>query len=198
MGAKIAAKEIHGKGNVVVFTMPGQTNLDYRLLGHRPLSHERLRVLLWLFGGLGAGRVHPVVITYLVLVICFGSLLVPRRVLNIDHMLSGDVLKSAATDTRTISESWIGRRHTAADAEYQEPAAARLTRDEARPIAQALAEAHIADAQPPDVPAISPLAAAPAASTAAQAPARADAQPALTSHGTAAIPRRRSSPSARG
>jgi len=87
-----------------------------------------LVILLWLFGGLGAGRVHPVVITYLVLVICFGSLLVPRRVLNIDHMLSGDVLKSAATDTRTISESWIGRRHTAADAEYQEPAAERLTR----------------------------------------------------------------------
>ncbi len=35
MGAKIAAKEMHGKGNVVVFTMPGQTNLDDRLRGYR-------------------------------------------------------------------------------------------------------------------------------------------------------------------
>ena len=35
MGAKVAAKEMHGKGNVIVFTMPGQTNLDDRLRGYR-------------------------------------------------------------------------------------------------------------------------------------------------------------------
>lgn len=35
MGAKVAAREMHGKGNVVVFTMPGQTNLDDRLRGYR-------------------------------------------------------------------------------------------------------------------------------------------------------------------
>jgi len=35
MGAKVAAKEMHGKGNVVVFTMPGQTNLEDRLRGYR-------------------------------------------------------------------------------------------------------------------------------------------------------------------
>jgi len=35
MGAKVAVKEMHGKGNVVVFTMPGQTNLDDRLRGYR-------------------------------------------------------------------------------------------------------------------------------------------------------------------
>ena len=35
MAAKVAVKEMHGKGNVVVFTMPGQTNLDDRLRGYR-------------------------------------------------------------------------------------------------------------------------------------------------------------------
>src|SRR6202049_1140730 len=35
MGARVAAKEMHGKGNVVVFTMPGQTNLEDRLRGYR-------------------------------------------------------------------------------------------------------------------------------------------------------------------
>jgi ribose transport system substrate-binding protein len=35
MGARVAVKELHGKGNVVVFTMPGQTNLDDRLRGYR-------------------------------------------------------------------------------------------------------------------------------------------------------------------
>jgi ribose transport system substrate-binding protein len=35
MGAKVAAGEMHGKGNVVIFTMPNQANLDDRLRGYR-------------------------------------------------------------------------------------------------------------------------------------------------------------------
>jgi ribose transport system substrate-binding protein len=35
MGAKVAAAQMHGKGTVVVFTMPGQANLDDRLRGYR-------------------------------------------------------------------------------------------------------------------------------------------------------------------
>jgi ribose transport system substrate-binding protein len=35
MGGKVAASQMHGKGNVVVFTMPEQTNLDERLRGYR-------------------------------------------------------------------------------------------------------------------------------------------------------------------
>ncbi len=35
MGGKIAAKQLQGKGNVVVFTMPGQTNLAERLNGYK-------------------------------------------------------------------------------------------------------------------------------------------------------------------
>ena len=35
MGGQIAAKEINGKGNIVVFTMPGQANLVDRLNGYK-------------------------------------------------------------------------------------------------------------------------------------------------------------------
>jgi ribose transport system substrate-binding protein len=35
MGAKVMIDQLHGKGNVVVFTMPGQANLDDRLRGYR-------------------------------------------------------------------------------------------------------------------------------------------------------------------
>jgi ribose transport system substrate-binding protein len=35
MGGQLAAKRLGGKGNVVVFTMPGQRNLDERLDGYR-------------------------------------------------------------------------------------------------------------------------------------------------------------------
>src|SRR5579864_259644 len=35
MGAKVAADQMHGKGNVVIFTMPNQANLDDRLRGYR-------------------------------------------------------------------------------------------------------------------------------------------------------------------
>ena len=35
MGAQVAAKELHGKGNVVVFTIPAMANLDDRLRGYR-------------------------------------------------------------------------------------------------------------------------------------------------------------------
>jgi ribose transport system substrate-binding protein len=35
MAAKVAAGQLRGKGNVVIFTMPGQANLDDRLRGYR-------------------------------------------------------------------------------------------------------------------------------------------------------------------
>jgi ribose transport system substrate-binding protein len=35
MGGKVLARELHGKGNVVVYTMPDQANLHQRLLGYQ-------------------------------------------------------------------------------------------------------------------------------------------------------------------
>lgn len=40
MGARVLAQKLNGKGNVVVFTMPGQPNLDERLHGYRDILTE--------------------------------------------------------------------------------------------------------------------------------------------------------------
>lgn len=88
-----------------------------------------LVIVLWLFGGLGGGRVHPVLVTYLLLVVCFGDMLVPRRVLNRDHVLSGDIFHTGTSDARVVhNDAWYHRRRNAFDADYQEPAAERLSR----------------------------------------------------------------------
>jgi len=46
MGARVAAKQLQGKGSVVVFTMPGQLNLSERLRGYRDVfaSHPQIRI----------------------------------------------------------------------------------------------------------------------------------------------------------
>lgn len=40
MGARRAVKELNGRGNVVVYTMPGQANLDERLHGYKDVFGE--------------------------------------------------------------------------------------------------------------------------------------------------------------
>ncbi len=47
MGAKVAAGAMHGKGNVVIFTMPNQANLDDRLRGYRDVfaSYPGLKIV---------------------------------------------------------------------------------------------------------------------------------------------------------
>ena len=35
MGAKVLAEKLHGKGNVIVYTIPGQANLDERMHGYK-------------------------------------------------------------------------------------------------------------------------------------------------------------------
>ena len=88
-----------------------------------------LVIFLWLFGGLGSGHVHPVLASYLLLVICFGELLSPHRVLNRDHLLTGDLFHSQTHDARVAqNQSWISRHQNAFDAEYLEAAGERLNR----------------------------------------------------------------------
>ena len=47
MGAKVAAAQMRGKGTVVIFTMPGQANLDERLRGYRDIfaSYPGLKIV---------------------------------------------------------------------------------------------------------------------------------------------------------
>jgi Na+-translocating ferredoxin:NAD+ oxidoreductase RnfD subunit len=94
-----------------------------------PLAGLVLTILIWLFAGLGGGHVHPVVATYLLLIICFGEALVPHRVLNRSHLLTGELLHSGPTDSQDLHNGpWIDRRNSPADSDYQEPTAERLTR----------------------------------------------------------------------
>jgi ribose transport system substrate-binding protein len=44
LGAQIAVKALNGKGNVVVFTMPNQTNLNERLRGYRDIFAEHPQI----------------------------------------------------------------------------------------------------------------------------------------------------------
>lgn len=89
-----------------------------------------LVIVLWLFGGLGGGRVHPVLVAYLLLTVCCGQMLVPHRILNRNHLVSGDLFHSVAPEGRPVyNEPWFGRTHASADADYyDEPAAERLSR----------------------------------------------------------------------
>jgi Na+-translocating ferredoxin:NAD+ oxidoreductase RnfD subunit len=48
--------------------------------------------MIWLFGGLGSGRLHPVILANLVLVILFGGLLEPHYTLQRNRIFVGDVL----------------------------------------------------------------------------------------------------------
>lgn len=93
-----------------------------------PQAGLLLVIFLWLFGGLGGGHLHPVLATYLVLAILFGDLLIPHRILNREHLLTGDLFRSVASDSRAVSSPWMRSERTSADADYVEPAAERLTR----------------------------------------------------------------------
>ena len=95
-----------------------------------PLAALLLVMILWLFGGLGGWHLHPSLAAYLLLAICFPDLLVPRRILNRDHVLLGDLFGTprAEVDRAASTEAWIGRRHGPSDADYREPAAERLSR----------------------------------------------------------------------
>jgi ribose transport system substrate-binding protein len=44
MGGRVLAERLHGKGNVAVYTMPGQPNLDERLQGYRTVLAEHPQI----------------------------------------------------------------------------------------------------------------------------------------------------------
>jgi len=99
-----------------------------------PAAGLALAILLWIFAGVGSGRAHPVPIIYLLCVILFQPLLVPRFVLHRGHIGSGDVTE-AALPTRSgpgelapvRKEAWTAYVDMPLhDSLYSEPAAQRL------------------------------------------------------------------------
>jgi Na+-translocating ferredoxin:NAD+ oxidoreductase subunit D len=87
-------------------------------------------ITAWLLGGVGSGRIHPVLVTYLLLVVSFKQALVPHWVLQKDHLLVGDVAKSQRSESAiTASEGWIKTPEMPGrDALYEDPAAETLYR----------------------------------------------------------------------
>lgn len=95
-----------------------------------PAAGLLLALFLWLLGGLGAGRVHPLLATYICVATLFYQLLVPHWVLQRNHLLLGDLLAAKMDESRAISPDGWYKRFTlpGQDAEFAQPASEALTR----------------------------------------------------------------------
>jgi Na+-translocating ferredoxin:NAD+ oxidoreductase RnfD subunit len=89
-------------------------------------------IVLWLVGGLGASRIHPAAIAYLLLAAMFGGvggMLEPHWVLDRGHVVVGDLLHDgkAGISHITMEEPWIHRHGSKEwDSEYSDPPASAL------------------------------------------------------------------------
>jgi Na+-translocating ferredoxin:NAD+ oxidoreductase RnfD subunit len=71
-------------------------------------SGMTLVILMWTLGGLGAGRVHPVLVCYLLLCVLYSPALVPHRILQRGHVGTGELFSAPAPDLLpSSSEPWI-------------------------------------------------------------------------------------------
>ena len=69
-----------------------------------------LVMLLWALGGPGSARVHPVIITYLLLAVLFPDEVTPRYTLQRNHVITGDLLNVAPSQMEEGStEPWVRR-----------------------------------------------------------------------------------------
>ena len=75
-----------------------------------PAAALVLVMLMWMLGGLGAGCVHPVLITYLLLTVLFVAELVPHCVLQRHRLGTGDNRDCAPSQLVAASpEAWVRR-----------------------------------------------------------------------------------------
>lgn len=95
-----------------------------------PAAGMLLAVVLWVTRGLAGGALHPVVVSYLLLVPGFEAMLSPQHVLQRDHLFVGDVLDAGALPAAAGSgaDAWWFRHAT-------DPAHAAVR---ARPASEAL------------------------------------------------------------
>ncbi len=93
-----------------------------------PAAGIALVILIWTLGGLGSGRVHPVVVTYLMICALFGNLIVPHMTLQRHQLFVGDVLKAGPPNVMSESrQPWINAQPIIGqDAIRAEPASQRL------------------------------------------------------------------------
>jgi Na+-translocating ferredoxin:NAD+ oxidoreductase RnfD subunit len=89
-----------------------------------------LVMMMWLLGGVGSGRIHPVVVTYLLLVVSFNEMLSPVAVLQRHRAFTGDLARAlppAPPAHAYMKDGYLKTpRVEGADALLLEPAATRL------------------------------------------------------------------------
>ena len=126
-----------------------------------PAAGLALALLMWVFAGVGSGRVHPVPVIYLLMVVMFQSMLMPHFVLHPKRLVSGDVTRAVPPQlpapgelAPVRKEAWTALYEIPLrDALYGEPASQRLvtfTTGRQAPARQALSlEELIRDTMPP-------------------------------------------------
>lgn len=89
-----------------------------------PAAGFILVIFIWLLGGVGSGRVHPVLVTHLLLFICFKELLVPHHVLQRSHVFTGDLFNAMPAEmSADVRLPWIQARDVPEyDSIHREPA----------------------------------------------------------------------------
>jgi hypothetical protein len=93
-----------------------------------------LALLLWVFAGIGSGRLHPVPVIYLLVVVIFQPILTPHLTLHRARVMGGDVtdaviprLGPGGEPAPVRKEAWTSYyERPVHDALYTEPAAQRL------------------------------------------------------------------------
>jgi Na+-translocating ferredoxin:NAD+ oxidoreductase RnfD subunit len=75
-----------------------------------PAAGVALAIVYWLLGGMGASAVHPVVITFLLLLLLYGSAVSGHRALQRDSTFSGDLADTGPPAPVVLShEPWYRR-----------------------------------------------------------------------------------------
>jgi Na+-translocating ferredoxin:NAD+ oxidoreductase RnfD subunit len=83
----------------------------------------------WLLGGVGSGRIHPVLIAYLLLVVVFKQALIPHWVLHKDRLFVGDVAKSERLLPINATAGWVKTPSmTGQDGIYEDAVSEKLFR----------------------------------------------------------------------
>jgi Na+-translocating ferredoxin:NAD+ oxidoreductase RnfD subunit len=126
-----------------------------------PAAGLALALLMWIFAGVGSGRIHPVPVIYLLMVVMFQAMLMPHFVLHPKRLVTGDVTRAVPPQLPAPGELAPVRKEAwttlyelpLRDALYGEPASQRLvtfTTGRQAPARQALSlEELIRDTMPP-------------------------------------------------
>jgi hypothetical protein len=99
-----------------------------------PAAGLALIMLLWLLAGIGSGRLHPVPVVYLLLVVVFQPLLVPHLVLNRARIVTGDLTDAlvprvdpSGAPAPVRKEAWTSYTDRPShDSRYSDPASEQL------------------------------------------------------------------------